>query len=358
MFFYLLWRNRSTCWVKPYVRATCNPDPYSRVAEFVSRWIDEDTWLPIPHRAWVIRYFIQDNDSFLWWDSVENLLNTYPYLLDREDFKINNPKDLIKSVTFIPWSIYDNKELLSIDPWYLGALMSQTEEEKKKLLEWCRKPFATANTLFEYIDIKNIFSNFTKDSTEVFISCDVALFWSDLAVIWVWKWLSLIKWYIYSLSSWDTIKNTIEAERKAYFIPKSNVIIDADWVGGWVADEDYTRFHNNWTAIEKENYSNLKTQCAYKLADKIKELSLKDCERYVDWVRSDFVRKWWKTLEIKEILMKELSAIRRANIDKDWKLQINSKSEQKWIIWRSPDIADMVIMRMYFELWKKVLWFL
>jgi len=34
-------------------------------------------------------------------------------------------------------------------------------------------------------------------------------------------------------------------------------------------------------------------------------------------------------MEIKEIILKELSGVRRANIDKDGKLQINPKSEQK-----------------------------
>src|SRR5699024_3011847 len=42
MFFYLLSRNRSTCGVKPYVRATCNPDPDSWVAELIEWWIGEN----------------------------------------------------------------------------------------------------------------------------------------------------------------------------------------------------------------------------------------------------------------------------------------------------------------------------
>jgi hypothetical protein len=88
--------------VKPYIRATCNPDPYSWVAEFVARWIDEETGFPIPERAGVIRYFLQDQDSYLRGDSVEDLLEKNPHLRERPDFKISDPKDLIKSVTFIP----------------------------------------------------------------------------------------------------------------------------------------------------------------------------------------------------------------------------------------------------------------
>ena len=47
-FFYMLSRNRSVCGVKPYVRATCNPDVDSWVANFISWWIDQETGYPIP----------------------------------------------------------------------------------------------------------------------------------------------------------------------------------------------------------------------------------------------------------------------------------------------------------------------
>lgn len=359
-FFYLLSRNRSTSWIRPYIRATCNPDPYSRVSEFISWWIDPETWFPIPERAWVIRYFMQDNDSYLRWDSIQDILDKYPYLLERPDFKLSKTQDLIKTVTFIPWSIYDNKKLLDVNPWYLGSLMSQTEEEKTKLLWGCRKPYNAPSTLFDYKALKNMFSNFIKEDTQHYISCDVALFWSDLAVIGIWKWLHLVKWYVYSTSSGDTIKKTIEAERQRLLIPKSSVVIDADGVWWWVADEDYVWFHNNWPTIDKENYANLKTQCAYKLAEAINLniITLSWCEWYVDWQLSQTIRKWWKPIEISQNITKELSSIRRDNIDREWKLQINSKAEQKWLVWRSPDFADMMIMRMYFELWEKIYWFL
>jgi len=45
-FFYMASRNRSTCGVKPYIRATCNPDADAgrRVPGW---WIDQETGLPI-----------------------------------------------------------------------------------------------------------------------------------------------------------------------------------------------------------------------------------------------------------------------------------------------------------------------
>jgi len=46
-FFYMVSRNRSTCGVRPYIRATCNPDADSWVADFLSWWIDPESGHPI-----------------------------------------------------------------------------------------------------------------------------------------------------------------------------------------------------------------------------------------------------------------------------------------------------------------------
>ncbi|HET7100695.1 MAG TPA: terminase family protein, partial [Terriglobia bacterium] len=41
-FWYMLSRNRSICGVKPYMRATCNPDADSWVADLLAWWIDQE----------------------------------------------------------------------------------------------------------------------------------------------------------------------------------------------------------------------------------------------------------------------------------------------------------------------------
>lgn len=62
-FFYMLSRNRSVCGVKPYMRATCNPDADSWVADFISWWIDQDTGYPIKERSGKKRWFVRINES-------------------------------------------------------------------------------------------------------------------------------------------------------------------------------------------------------------------------------------------------------------------------------------------------------
>ena len=67
-FFYMVSRNRSTCGVRPYIRATCNPDANSWVAGFLSWWIDPESGRPIPERAGVLRYFIRIGENIVWAD--------------------------------------------------------------------------------------------------------------------------------------------------------------------------------------------------------------------------------------------------------------------------------------------------
>lgn len=54
-FFYMLSRNRSLCGVRPYVRATTNPDADSWVAKLLAWWIDPESGFPILDRAALLR---------------------------------------------------------------------------------------------------------------------------------------------------------------------------------------------------------------------------------------------------------------------------------------------------------------
>lgn len=97
-FFYMLSRNRSLCGVKPFVRATCNPDADSWVAKFIEWWIDQDTGYPIPERSGVIRWMIRRDETIHWANSKEELW---------ERFDLRTPEELSepKSVTFIMSSV-------------------------------------------------------------------------------------------------------------------------------------------------------------------------------------------------------------------------------------------------------------
>ncbi|WP_322884280.1 phage terminase large subunit [Sinorhizobium medicae] len=138
-FWYMVSRNRSMSGVRPYIRATCNPDADSWVAEFISWWIDQDTGLPIPERAGVLRWFVRIGDAIIWADSPQDLAHHTAPNEDGIDLPIPP-----KSVTFVPAKLSDNRALMAADPSYLASLMALPTVERERLLggNWKIRPAA------------------------------------------------------------------------------------------------------------------------------------------------------------------------------------------------------------------------
>ncbi len=134
-FFYLLSRNRSTSGVPGYIRATTNPDVDSWVRKFIDWWIDADGQA-IPERSGVIRWFIRQDDNFIWADTREELVKKYGE--DQEP----------KSVTFIEAKLSDNKILMMKDPSYRGSLMALNRVDRLRLLGANWNVRASAGMLF------------------------------------------------------------------------------------------------------------------------------------------------------------------------------------------------------------------
>ena len=49
-------------------------------------------------------------------------------------------------------------------------------------------------------------------------------------------------------------------------------------------------------------------------------------------------------------LTQELLAVKLKDIDKDNRVQVQSKDEMKKILGKSPDLSDALMMRMYYEI--------
>jgi predicted phage terminase large subunit-like protein len=134
-FFYMLSRARSMCGIRPYVRATTNPDAESWVAALIAWWIDPETGLPIPGRSGILRWFVRDGDTLIWGDSQEELATRFP----------GRPA---LSLTFIPANLADNKILEAADPEYRAKLEALPLVDRERLLNgnWKIKP--SAGTIF------------------------------------------------------------------------------------------------------------------------------------------------------------------------------------------------------------------
>lgn len=151
-FLYMLSRNRSTCGVKPYMRATCNPDVDSWVAEFIAWWIDQETGYPIPERSGQIRWMVNINDVISWFSTREEGVK---FALE-QGIKPDTAEKLPKSVTFIASKLDDNKILMESDPGYIANLLAMTEVDKERLLNGNWKIKAAAGKYFLRGQVKMI----------------------------------------------------------------------------------------------------------------------------------------------------------------------------------------------------------
>ena len=233
---------------------------------------------------------------------------------------------------FIQSLVIDNNY---ISKHYETQLSQLDELSKQRLLFGNWEYDATADSLIDYNSIMSMFSQKGIEGDK-YITCDVARFGSDKTVIMLWQGLHIR--YIRTIlkSAVNEVVDEIKKLQQENGVNLRNIIVDEDGVGGGV--KDYLRcqgFTNNARALKGENYQNLKTQCYYKLADQINKGQIGvSC--------SD--------VNIKNYITEELEQVRTKDADKDNKLQIIPKDTVKSILGRSPDYADALAMRMYYEI--------
>lgn len=369
-FWYLFSRNRSDCGIKPYIRATCNPDPDSWVAKLIAWWIDQDTGFPIPARSGVIRYFARDDNTIIWGDTIAEVQDQAPHLFKIRELRDRDMGSLIKSFTFISGSIYDNEIFIDKDPGYLGNLLSLQAEERSRLLEGNWLIRTDGMGLCDHTKIQQVFDNWPESGPfpRKCITCDAARFGKDLCVIFVWKGWEVIYTVIYKQSDINDVVKQLEELRRKFNIMKSDIIIDQDGVGGDVVKlGGYRGFQALAQPVKvkelkkKENYRNFKTQCAYRFCEervnrgqvrfnintqnclifdtsKLKgELTTKIKLRGVVW-------------DVRDLIMQDLRSVKRAPRDDEQRLQIQPKEQQKNFLGRSPDFGDNGNLREALEL--------
>lgn len=350
MFFYLLSRNRSTCGVDPYVRATCNPDPDSWVRELIDWWIGEDGF-PIPNRQGKIRYFMVDNDQYIWGDTKDEVIkkgwHVLQPLVEKSGIKA---EQFVKSITFIGGSIYDNKELLKVNPGYLANLNIQSSEEKSRLLGGNWNVKSDGNDIYDYNAFKSMFTNhyLKKDyaNSEKYITSDIALKGSDKLVVMVWQGKMIIDFEVVDKSKGNVVIDTINNLAYRHRVQQHNISFDNDGVGGFVDGfiEDAQEFSNGSRALNDEHYKNLKSQCFYKSGD-----SVNNGEYYIPEHVAN--KKYDDTYTFKEQILRERKAIKRAKPDHDGKLAVIPKQEMKvFLNGKSPDLLDAFMQREFFDL--------
>lgn len=349
MFFYMLSRNRSTCGVKPYMRATCNPDADSWVRDFIEWYIDEDGYI-IPERSGVIRYLTVHNDVAIWGDTREEVMEKAPHLESLNE---------VLSFTFIEGDLEDNQILLDIDKSYKSKLLAMSEEDQLRLLKRNWNVKIDKTTIINAIKFKDTFTNDFVPRGKKYITADIATRGSDIFSIWIWEGKRAIDLILIGSNNGKQAVQAIQKLQKIHFIPDSRVAFDADGVGGGMTGwlDNAIEFHGNGKVFGKENYTNRRAQMYFNLADCINETFPKtanDCY----YISPEIIErpypfdtpKIYKGKSIKWCLLHQIKGIKQLKPDADGKKAIIPKDEMKPILGGiSPDLLDSLSMREIFD---------
>jgi hypothetical protein len=199
--------------------------------------------------------------------------------------------------------------------------------------------------LCTFASINDLFTNRHIERTNTrYISADIALHGSDKFKLGVWDGMVLIHYLEVDKCEANEVTELIKKVADEFAVKRSNIVYDADGLGSFLRGylKGAKPFNNGGKPIEvskknKINYKNIKSQCAYKLAELINAGNI-----YIDCEVN------------KNNIIQELECLQSYELDKEGKIQILPKIKVKELIGRSPDDLDMLLMRMVFELKPKL----
>lgn len=208
--------------------------------------------------------------------------------------------------------------------------------------------------LMEYAAINDLFTAYLPDdeddqnASDRYLTCDVARYGKDKTVVALWRGWCCYKILYREKQGIEETREWVRGLAQEHEIPYSHCAIDEDGVGGGVVDglRGVRGFLANASPIEAEEededvpdtrraFANLKTQCAYLLADRV--------NTHACAVRCEDV-------QVREWLTHDLEQVKEANVDSDHKRTLVPKEEVKIVLGRSPDFGDTFVMRALFDL--------
>lgn len=371
-FLYLSTCLRNAYGIRNRIVGSCNPDPESWVAEFISWWIGnadtiysdgqrhpERDGLPIPERDGVVRYCCmlgaETLSDITWGNSREEV---YELCKDKiaemwtpDMEKFGDPKDLfILSVSFVEAKLTDNKKLLESDPAYLARLANQTEEQIQRDLRgnWHFK--AKGN---DYLTIEDMERFFAREPLwgdgKHRAAMDVALEGGDNN--WMWH---IVGNHIADVDvcrvDAKNLMNHTTSVLNMWNVRQEDFVYDSNGVGGAVKGffPLAVKFNNleapygatkRDLEIAKRDFDTHKSQCVFNLADAIKygEISISK-----ELLERRFSGKGYENKKLRDILMEERRCIKidTKKADTGKGKCLIQKSEMKRMIHRSPDALE------------------
>lgn len=279
----------------------------------------------------------------------------------RTYYKPWKEKKLPSYRVFIPALPGDNPHL---SPSYIKNLERADKTTRERLLKGNFDYDADPQKIMSYDAITDLRTNTLAEPEPgtkhlKFLINDIARFGADRTVLGEFEGLTLIGLTIKHKRSTDDTEQDIRDVAADSKIPFSQILSDEDGVGGGVVDHlkgtkgfignsRARMIHDTMTGKDlAQNYSNLRSQCYFKLAEYVNEHCMAVRLKYF---KTD-IEGYTEEQALSE-LDEELDAIKRTTPtgNQNEKLAIIPKSDMKETLGRSPDIADIMMMRMLFEI--------
>jgi len=269
-----------------------------------------------------------------------NPSKNYLYIDYYKPFKAGKLESWKRFIQALP---QDNKKLPKGYIENLERTLSKNEKQRLLYGNWEYEDDPSA--LMDYESIISIFSNIHVIKTgKRCMTADVARFGKDKTKIRIWDGWVVIHYEQMEGKNTREVADKIKELAVKYQVPLTQVVIDEDGIGGGVVDNFPKNSVKGFIANSRpvnpkpgENYENIKAQCAYIVADKVKKK-----EVYEE--QNDPVAR--------ERLIEDLEQVKEKNTDSQGKRGILSKEEVKKVLQRSPDDGDTWIMRGLLEVAK------
>lgn len=304
--------------------------------EITDAFVDETN--QIVEKAWNIlksriRYKLDENGLIPKIMGSCNPAKNWVYL---KFYKPSKNHTLKPTSAFIQSLLTDNP---FISKHYKENLLTLDNNSKERLLYGNWEYSDDPSDLMAFDKITDIFSNSFVSGGEKYITADIARLGRDTTCIGLWSGFRCERIINIEKNKVTEAATEISSLSALNNVPLSNIIVDEDGVGGGVMDIlGCNGFVNNSSPLEndegeKENFNNLKSQCYFKLAEYVNKALI-----FVNVPDND----------LKSSIIQELEQVKQYNMDKDAKKQVLPKDKVKELLGRSPDLSDMLMMRMWF----------
>jgi phage terminase large subunit len=218
---------------------------------------------------------------------------------------------------------------------YLDKLSRLSERDRKRLKDGDWDYDDSNDRLYHYDDLLRCFRDEIVGNKTKYITADIAALGNDKTIIGLWDGMTLLEIHKLEHKYPNEVADYIRQLSIQHNVRLSNIVVDADGLGiGVVGILKCQAFNNGGRSTEPEIYLNLKSECYFKISDDIANNSI------------TFICKSYKS-----DIIKELEVVRNYTANTEKRRQVTPKDEIKRMNGFSPDIADMIMMRKYFDLY-------